>query len=112
MCSPTYRITRQILLVAPRSRVWRARSNPEEFGRWFGVALQGGPFTAGQQVPGHVTYLGYEHVVLDVLIERVEAENYLSWRWHQAAIERVVDCSQEPTTLVVFELKEADGGTW
>jgi hypothetical protein len=30
---------------------------------------------------------------------------------HQATIERGVDHSQEPTTLVVFELREADGGT-
>ena len=34
----------------------------------------------------------------------------MSWRWHPAAIDPAVDYSQEPTTLVVFELQEADGG--
>jgi len=36
----------------------------------------------------------------------------LSWRWHPAAIDPAVDYSQEPTTLVVFELEEGEGGIW
>jgi uncharacterized protein YndB with AHSA1/START domain len=107
----TDRIERQILLKAPRSRVWRALANAEEFGRWFGVALDGGAFTVGQRVQGHGTYSGYERVFFEVAIECLEPERCLSWRWHPAAIERGVDYSQEPTTLVVFELREADGGT-
>jgi len=35
----------------------------------------------------------------------------LSWRWHPAAIDPAVDYSPEPTTLVVFELEEVEGGT-
>jgi hypothetical protein len=46
-----------------------------------------------------------------VLVERMERERLLSWRWHPAAIDPSVDYSEEPTTLVVFELAEADGGT-
>ena len=111
MDSSTDRIERKILLKAPRSRVWRALSNAEEFGGWFGVALKGKAFAAGKRVQGQITYPGYEHVVFDVLIERVEPERLLSWRWHPAAVEPSVDYSQEPTTLVVFELKEVDGGT-
>ena len=111
MNSSTDRIERKILLKAPRARVWRALSNAEEFGGWFGVALKGKAFAAGKRVQGQITYPGYEHVVFDVLIERVEPERLLSWRWHPAAVEPSVDYSQEPTTLVVFELKEVDGGT-
>jgi uncharacterized protein YndB with AHSA1/START domain len=111
MNSPTDRIERKIHLKAPRSRVWRALSNAEEFGNWFGVALKGKTFTAGQRVQGHVTYLGYEHVVFDVVIERLEPETLLSWRWHPAAIDAAVDYSREPTTLVVFELHESPSGT-
>jgi uncharacterized protein YndB with AHSA1/START domain len=111
MKSSTDRIERNILLKAPRSRVWRAISNAEEFGDWFGVSLNGKSFTAGQRVEGQITHPGYEHVVWDVLIERVEPERLLSWRWHPAAIEPSVDYSKEPTTLVVFELKEVEGGT-
>jgi uncharacterized protein YndB with AHSA1/START domain len=51
------------------------------------------------------------NVILDIVIERMEPEQLLSWRWHPAAIDSSVDYSQEPTTLVVFELKEVEGGT-
>jgi hypothetical protein len=34
----------------------------------------------------------------------------LSWRWHPAAIDPTVDYSPEPTTLVVFELPDVEGG--
>ena len=111
MNQSTDRIERSILLAAPRSRVWRALANPEEFGNWFGVALQGKSFATGQRVQGQITHPGYEHVVWDVLIERLEPEHTLSWRWHPAAIDPAVDYSQEPTTLVVFELTEVEGGT-
>lgn len=35
------RIERSIVINAPRDRVWRALSNAEEFGTWFGVKLEG-----------------------------------------------------------------------
>ncbi len=111
MNSSTDRIERSILLKAPRSRVWRALSNAEEFGDWFGAALKGKTFAPGQRVQGKITYPGYEHVVFDVVIERMEPERLLSWRWHPAAVETSVDYSKEPTTLVVFELKEVEDGT-
>jgi uncharacterized protein YndB with AHSA1/START domain len=111
MSTTTDRIERKILLKAPRARVWRALSNAEEFGKWFGVNLEGKTFAAGQSTQGHITYPGYEHVMFDVRIERMETERLMSWRWHPAAVERGVDYSKEPTTLVVFELADAQGGT-
>jgi uncharacterized protein YndB with AHSA1/START domain len=111
MTSATDRIERKTLLKAPRARIWRALSNAEEFGDWFGVALQGKSFKAGERVQGHVTHTGYEHVIFDVLIERMEPETLLSWRWHPAAVDPTVDYSHEPTTLVVFELQEVPNGT-
>ena len=107
----TDRIEKQILLKAPRSRVWRALSNAEEFGNWFGVNFRGKQFVAGESVQGHITYPGYEYLVMDVLVERIEPEHHLSWRWHPAAVDVSVDYSPEPTTLVVFELSEVDSGT-
>jgi uncharacterized protein YndB with AHSA1/START domain len=107
----TDRIERTILLKAPRSRVWRAVSNAAEFGAWFGVDFKGKAFAAGQPVRGKVTYPGYEHLVMEVQIERMEPERLLSWRWHPAAIDAAVDYSDEPTTLVEFELAEVEGGT-
>jgi uncharacterized protein YndB with AHSA1/START domain len=111
MTPNTDRIERKVLLKAPRARVWRALSNAEEFGNWFGVNLQGKSFAAGQRTHGQITYPGYEYLVFEVWIERVEPERLLSWRWHPAPVEKGVDYSPEPTTLVTFELKDAEGGT-
>ena len=111
MNASTDRIERTMLLKASRARVWRALSSAEEFGKWFGVALKGKTFAAGAHVRGQITYPGYEHVVFDVLIERMEPERLLSWRWHPASIDPAVDYSKEARTLVVFELRDAEGGT-
>jgi uncharacterized protein YndB with AHSA1/START domain len=111
MNKSTDRIERKVLIKAPRARVWRAVSDAGEFGDWFGVDFKGKTFVAGKHVQGKITYPGFEHLTMDVLIERVVPEQLLSWRWHPAAIDPKVDYSQEPTTLVEFELKDADGGT-
>ena len=111
MSQSTDRIEREMLLKAPRARVWRALSNPEEFGNWFGVNLKGQKFIAGQKARGQITIPGYEHVVFEVLVESVEPERLLSMRWHPYAIDPKVDYSQEPTTLIEFRLKDAPGGT-
>jgi hypothetical protein len=47
---------------------------------------------------------------MEVFIERIVPERLLSWRWHPAAIDPAVDYSPEPTTLVVFELQDVEGG--
>ncbi len=111
MTSSTDRIERSVLIQAPLSRVWQALSSAEEFGNWFGVALKGKTFVAGQRVQGNITIAGYEHVVFDVLVERMEPQKLFSFSWHPYAVDPAVDYSKEPTTLVVFELKEAGGGT-
>ncbi|HKR34951.1 MAG TPA: SRPBCC family protein [Steroidobacteraceae bacterium] len=111
MAQTTDRIERKVLLKAPRARVWRALANAEEFGNWFGVRLHGKTFAPGQRTQGQITYPGYEHIVFEIWIERMEPEKLLSWRWHPAAVEPNVDYSAEPTTLVVFELKDAEDGT-
>lgn len=107
----TDRIERKMLLQAPRSRVWRALTNAESFGDWFGVKLKGKQFAVGERVQGQVTYPGYETEVFDVSIERMEPERFFSWRWHPGTTEPGVDYSKEPTTLVEFELSEVEGGT-
>jgi uncharacterized protein YndB with AHSA1/START domain len=111
MNASTDRIEKGILLKAPRSRVWRALSDAEEFGGWFGMALKGKKFVPGSHVRGNMTHSGYEHVVCEMWVERVEPEHLFSFRWHPYAVDPMVDYSKEPTTLVVFELKDAEGGT-
>ncbi|RON38070.1 vanillate O-demethylase oxidoreductase VanB [Pseudomonas frederiksbergensis] len=105
------RIERKILLKAPRSHVWRVVANAEAFGQWFGVSLEGKRFVAGEWTQGQITYPGYEHLLWNVLVERVEPERVFSFRWHPFAVEPGYDYSQEPTTLVLFELEDMDHGT-
>lgn len=106
----TDRIEKTIELRVPRSRVWRALTDAREFGTWFGVKLEGA-FAPGARVKGRITYPGYEHVVMDIRIERMEPERHFSWRWHPYAVEPGVDYSKEEPTLVVFELADVPGGT-
>jgi uncharacterized protein YndB with AHSA1/START domain len=108
--SSTDRIERTVVLRAPRSRVWRALTDPTEFGAWFGVRVEG-KFAPGARVRGAITHPGYEHVTWDVTIERMEPERLFSWRWHPYAVEPGVDYSKEPTTLVSFELQDSPEGT-
>ena len=104
------RIERQILLAAPRSKVWHALVDAESFGDWFGVNLKGQRFVVGETTRGHITYPGYEHLVCEMQVERIEPERLFAYRWHPYAVDPAVDYSREPTTLVEFTLEaHADG---
>ena len=106
----TDRIEKKAVLRAPRGRVWRALASAEEFGTWFGVKLEG-PFVEGAAVRGKITHPGYEHLTMELRVERMEPESYFSWRWHPYAVDPGVDYSGEPATLVEFLLEEVEGGT-
>jgi uncharacterized protein YndB with AHSA1/START domain len=106
----TDRIEKQVRLSAPRARVWRALTDPREFGQWFGVKLSGA-VAPGAMLRGPMTSCGHEHVTFEATVETVDPEKRFSFRWHPYPIEPGVDYSSEPTTLVVFTLEEAEGGT-
>ena len=106
----TDRIEKRFEVRAPRSRVWRALADATEFGAWFGVKLDR-PFAPGAAVIGRLTIPKYEHVTLEILIERMEPEGYFSYRWHPYAVDPAIDYRAEPTTLVEFRLEETAGGT-
>ena len=108
--SSTDRIEKRVVLRAPRTRVWRAIANAAEFATWFRVKLEGA-FVEGQPVRGRMAIPGYEHVMLEMLVQRIDPERYFSYRWHPYAVDPAVDYSSEPTTLVEFTLEETDGGT-
>src|SRR5437762_6309866 len=116
----TDRIEKKILLRAPRKRVWRALSDSTEFGNWFGVKFDG-PFAPGASMRGVIVptkvnaevanaQKPYEGLPFEIIIEKMEPERLFSFRWHPFAIERGVDYSLEPTTLVVFALEEVANG--
>lgn len=101
------RIEEEVLLLAPRSRVWRALTDPDELGAWFGADLSGATIAPGARVIGPVTIPGYEHIRFDVVIEEMVPERVFAWRWHPNPLERDVDYSTEQRTLVRFTLEES-----
>jgi uncharacterized protein YndB with AHSA1/START domain len=106
----TDRIEKNIELRAPIERVWRALTDAAEFGQWFGVNLEGA-FAPGVVTRGHITYPGFEHVILEARVVKMEAPRLFSFTWNPYAIDSAVDYSKEPSTLVEFRLAPAGEGT-
>lgn len=125
------RITKQVTIKAPRSRVWRAITDTREFGQWFGVELEG-PFVAGKAIGGQfrmqldeVAIANYqrklglvpsgikvpEKMLTFCTVDRIEPEHYFSFHWIPFGIDAEVDPVNEPTTLVEFTLEEVAEGT-
>jgi uncharacterized protein YndB with AHSA1/START domain len=110
MTLTTDRIEKQILIDAPRSRVWRALTDSREFGEWFKIRFEE-PFAAGKTLTGRMTHPRYENFPVEFAIDRIEPEHAFSYRWHPYAIDPNHDYSQEPMTLVEFRLEEQGNGT-
>src|SRR6185312_3086346 len=108
--SSTDRIEKRVELKATPARVWRALTDHREFGKWFGVNLES-TFVPGKPTRGHITYPGYEHVVMEVIVQKMEPERLFSFNWHPYAIDPKVDYSKEPPTLVEFRLEPTTTGT-
>ncbi|NJD61452.1 MAG: vanillate O-demethylase oxidoreductase VanB [Deltaproteobacteria bacterium] len=106
----TDRIEEKIHLRVPRARVWRALTDAEEFGTWFGVKLAG-RFTPGASMKGTITEKGHEGMRFELVVDRIEPQRLFSWRWHPYAIDPAVDYSAETPTLVVCVLEEDADGT-
>jgi len=107
----TDRIEKTLVLRAPKGRVWRAITTPEEFGTWFKVKLEGTTFVAGRTTIGKITHPGFENLTMEMHVERIDPEDFFSYRWHPYAIDPDVDYSAEPATLVEFRLEPKGGGT-
>jgi len=116
----TDRIEKRILLRAQRARVWSAIADSSQFGKWFGVSLQG-PFVQGKRVAGRIVPTSvdaevakmqepWKGMACDFYVERVEPMECFSFRWHPGAEEAGPDVPEDQMTTVTFELKDAPGG--
>ena len=116
----TDRIEKQVLLRAPLDRVWRAISDSQEFGRWFGVRVDG-PFVAGTSVTATIIGTTVDDEVAEMQrphagakatwqIVAVEPQRRFAYRWHPFAVDSDVDYDAEPTTLVEFTLSDTPDG--
>jgi uncharacterized protein YndB with AHSA1/START domain len=104
------RIEKRIEISAPVARVWRALTDSRQFGEWFLVKMDG-PFVAGEAVGGQLTFPGYEHVRMEIIVKTITPTSYFSYTWHPYAVDPKKDYSRETPTLVEFRLEEARGGT-
>src|SRR5206468_4029008 len=110
MTSSSDRIEMRIELNAPPARVWRALTDHREFGQWFRVNLEA-PFVPRQSTRGRITYPGYEHLIMEVVVQKMVPERLFSFHWHPYAVDPKVDYSKEPPTLVEFKLEKTPDGT-
>ena len=125
------RIEKRVELRAPIARVWKAISEPGEFGKWFGVDLEG-EFAPGRTIKG--TWRGgfNEEMIMEAqkksglkpakikipgprapfgIIQGIEPEKYFSFLWTPFGIDAEADPEREEKTLVEFRLEPAAGGT-
>jgi len=65
----------------------------------------------GQIARGKITHPGYEHVVWQAVVQKIEPERLFSFTWHPYGIDPNRDYSTETPTLVEFRLEESKNGT-
>ena len=82
----TDRIEKTVEIKAPIARVWKALTDHREFGTWFRVRLEG-PFVPGKPAGGQITYPGYEHVRMEVVVQKMQPERLFSFTWHPNAVD-------------------------
>jgi uncharacterized protein YndB with AHSA1/START domain len=64
------------------------------------------------QAPPHVVWPALTDArAFGTTIDRIDPMRLLSFRWHPFAIDRLVDYSNEPSTLVEFALEQSGEGT-
>lgn len=121
MSQSTDRIEKQVLLRAPRARVWEAITDANQFGAWFGAQFDA-PFVAGARISGRIkptqvdadvakAQQAYDGTPFEIVIDCIEPQRRFAFRWHPYPPGAGADLTLEPMTLVAFELEEAGGGT-
>ncbi len=71
-----------------------------------------GPFVEQQPVSGHITFPGYEHLRMNIVVQAIRPKSYFSYTWHPYAVDPKGGITQQETpTLVEFRLTETAHGT-
>lgn len=115
------RIVKTTVLKAPRDRVWRAVSDSQQYGAWFGARFDGA-FTAGAKLTATIvptqadaevakSQEPYRGTTFTFEVERIDPPRLIAFRWHPFGVDKSIDYSSEPTTLIEFVLEEVAGGT-
>jgi uncharacterized protein YndB with AHSA1/START domain len=108
------RVERTIELRAPRARVWRAISNPAEFGAWFGLGESLeliGDFVPGSKIVGKWRFGGRDVLEQFCTIDRIEPEQRLSFFWVPYEVPPGEDHTKHVHTRIEFRLEDCEIGT-
>lgn len=104
------RIKKDVFIAAPIERVWRALTDHEQFGAWFGVKLNG-PFVVGQSTYGVMTNPPEaEGWPWESRTEAMDAPHLFAFTWAHI-VERDDDPHTAPRTRVEFRLEPEGDGT-
>ena len=121
---PNDRIYKTITLHVSHGRAWKAISDPQEFGAWFGATFDPaytGPFVPHTRVTGTIRPSTSDRhpanegravagTPIELVIHRVDPDRLVSFRWHPFAVDRTLDYAAEPMTLVSLELEDSNEG--
>lgn len=98
------RIEREIVVAAPRERVWEIITRAEHVGEWFGDSAE------IDLRPGGAIVLRWEkYGTVYGTIEKVDEPHYFSYRWMPGKIDE--QPRKETSTLVEFTLTPRGGQT-
>ena len=97
------RIEREIVIEAPRERVWAVLTQPEHIAQWFGDTAE-----MDLRAGGKAAFGWTEHGRHEAVVERVDPPGFFSYRWARGT-------DTAPTageaTLVEFTLSAHENGT-
>jgi uncharacterized protein YndB with AHSA1/START domain len=91
------RIEREVVVAAPRERVWQIITQAEHIGKWFGDSAE------VDLRPGGAIVLRWDkHGTAHGMIEKVDEPHYFSYRWNPGIMDEKP--TNEASTLVEFTL--------
>lgn len=102
-------IEKQIEIKAPIAKVWKALTDSQIFGQWFGANFHS-EFVPGKTTKGRNTSKGFEMEML-FQIKEINPQSYFSYAWNPYPIDQSFDYNKEDPTLVEFFLEPSSTGT-
>lgn len=102
-------IEKQIEIEAPVEKVWKALTDSQLFGQWFGANMHS-KFVPGQTTMAQNTSKGFE-MKMEFHVKEIKPQTYFSYAWTPYPMDRTFDYSKEEPTLVEFFLESKGRGT-
>lgn len=105
MTTETINIHQELLLNAPREKVWRALTTPEGWASWFGPRIEG-TFEIGERV---AIDFNDTTTCFAIIVEKEPMERF-AYKWHPGEDCLLDKYPEAEMTLVSFTLEDAAEG--